>query len=75
MATDEFVIEVKEVGQLAHLKTVTRGEHYATVELFQLLDDGDEKGNVGRVIQIDPDLSPNRSRSMAFRLGRHTAPG
>ena len=65
MTADEFIVQLKKIGQFAHLKTVARGDHHAIVAVLQFLDNGSEKWDVWRVVQIDPNL---RFRMASSRL-------
>src|SRR5690242_1708525 len=52
----QLVVQMKKVGQFAHLKAVSRGESDGITALGQLANDGRKKWHVRRVVQIDPDL-------------------
>jgi len=66
--SDESVVQMKEVGQLAYLKTIARGEHYGIAVLPEFLNDWSKKWHVRRVIQVDPDLPLVRKRPLPVCL-------
>jgi len=56
MPTDAFVFQVKQIRQVAHLKRIScrQGDREST--MFQFRDDGRKERNMGRIVEVDPDL-------------------
>src|SRR5262245_43264027 len=46
----------KQFHQLANVRTISRSHYQRETSLLELLDDGNEEWDVGRIIQVDPNL-------------------
>src|SRR5437867_11199837 len=56
MTPDHPARKVMEPEKVTHLIRIPRGQDYAVSSFLERLNDWQEKGDVGRIVQVDPDL-------------------
>src|ERR1700676_529452 len=74
VSANNFAWQFEELNQLAHLVDVSCGQVNRDVPFLQFFDDGDKKGHMRRIIDIDPHpsslhvLGKHRRSDWVFRL-------
>jgi hypothetical protein len=68
MTTDNFAIQMVELQEFANLIGISGCEKNLVAPLLKLLDDGYEKWDMGRIIDIDPDFLPILRRDEALEI-------
>ena len=58
VSTNNLAGQLEKLQKLAHLLHVARGQNQFKALVVQLLDDWQKKWDMGRIVDIDPDLLP-----------------
>src|ERR1700724_3732073 len=66
MPTDRSAVEIQLLGKSTNLETVPRCHQDVISTSLQLLNDGPEKRNMGRIVQVNPNGLPYCSESFRF---------
>jgi hypothetical protein len=56
VVSDSLVLDVKQVRQLTDLETISGSHQHRVSTLLKVLNDRFEERNMGRILQVDPDL-------------------